>query len=183
MTHTPRASGILMPVPALPGGYGIGDLGFPADTTFDDLREGEAKPTAWAYRFVDYLAAAGQTYWQVLPLGPTGYGNSPYQCLSAFAGNPDLISLDWLRAHGLLKGRSAVLGDAVAIMHLLWAIETKPNNPTLRRKKAAPVLVQEGSIGLHAIENTPTGRLMFTLQCHDPAKVIQPQDCRFSAMP
>lgn len=105
MAQTPRASGILMPVPALPGGYGIGDLGFPMGTAFDDLREGEQTPTAWAYRFVDYLAAAGQTYWQVLPLGPTGYGNSPYQCLSAFAGNPDLISLDWLRAHGLLKGR------------------------------------------------------------------------------
>jgi 4-alpha-glucanotransferase len=70
----PRASGILMHPTSLPGRYGIGDLG--------DAAHG----------FVDFLAAAGQTYWQVLPLSPTGYGDSPYQGLSAFAGNPMLIS-------------------------------------------------------------------------------------------
>jgi 4-alpha-glucanotransferase len=70
----PRRSGILMHPTSLPSKFGIGDLG---DT---------------AYRFVDFLAAAGQSYWQVLPLNPTGYADSPYQTLSAFAGNPMLIS-------------------------------------------------------------------------------------------
>lgn len=70
----PRASGILLHPTSLPGSFGIGDLG-------DE-----------AYKFVDFLASAGQTYWQVLPLGPTGYGDSPYQCFSAFAGNTNLIS-------------------------------------------------------------------------------------------
>jgi 4-alpha-glucanotransferase len=79
-----RASGILLHPTALPGPYGIGDLGPSAD------------------RFVDFLAAAGQTYWQILPLGPTGYGDSPYQTFSAFAGNPLLISPRLLVRDGLL---------------------------------------------------------------------------------
>ena len=80
----PRCSGILLHPTSLPGGYGIGDLGHEA------------------YRFVDFLVAAQQSLWQILPLGPTGYGDSPYQCLSAFAGNPLLISPDLLVADGLL---------------------------------------------------------------------------------
>ncbi len=80
----PRASGVLLHPTSLPGPYGIGDLG------------------AWAYRFVDCLAAAGQSAWQVLPLGPTGFGESPYQGLSTFAGNTNLISLDGLVADGWL---------------------------------------------------------------------------------
>jgi 4-alpha-glucanotransferase len=68
----------------LPGRFGVGDLG------------GEA------YRFVDFLVAAGQSLWQVLPLGPTGYGNSPYQCFSAFAGNTLLVSPELLVEQGLL---------------------------------------------------------------------------------
>src|SRR6201999_2678787 len=71
-----RKSGILLHPTSLPGRWGIGDLG------------------AAAYTFVDFLAAAGQQLWQVMPLGPTGYGDSPYQGFSAFAGNPQLISLD-----------------------------------------------------------------------------------------
>jgi 4-alpha-glucanotransferase len=82
--HFPRASGILLHPTSLPGRYGIGDLG------------------EWAYRFVDYLVEAGQSYWQMLPLGPTSYGDSPYQSLSAFAGNPLLISLDKLAGEGWL---------------------------------------------------------------------------------
>jgi 4-alpha-glucanotransferase len=74
----PRASGILLHPTSLPGRFGIGDLG----------KE--------AYKFADFLASTGQRLWQVLPLGPTGYGNSPYQCLSVFAGNPLLISLERL---------------------------------------------------------------------------------------
>lgn len=80
----PRSSGILLHPISLPGRSGIGDLGFEA------------------YRFVDFLKDAGQRLWQVLPLGPTGYGDSPYQCFSAFAGNPLLISLERLVEKGLL---------------------------------------------------------------------------------
>ncbi len=80
----PRASGILLHPTSLPGPHGIGDLG-PA-----------------AVGFLDFLAAAGQSLWQVLPLGPTGYGDSPYACFSSFAGNPLLVSLDALAGQGLL---------------------------------------------------------------------------------
>ena len=72
----PRASGVLLHPTSLPGRYGIGDLG--------------PRPHA----FVDFLAPTGQRWWQILPLGPTGYGNSPYQSHSSFAGNPLLIDLD-----------------------------------------------------------------------------------------
>jgi len=82
----PRASGILLHPTSLPGRFGIGDLG------------GEA------YRFADMLAAMQQRLWQILPLGPTGYGNSPYQCLSVFAGNPLLISPEKLAEEGFLEG-------------------------------------------------------------------------------
>ncbi|MDD2923443.1 MAG: 4-alpha-glucanotransferase [Anaerolineales bacterium] len=79
-----RSSGILLHLTSLPSPYGIGDLG------------------SQAYRFVDWLSSTGCKLWQVLPLGPTGYGDSPYQCFSAFAGNPYLISPDDLLADGLL---------------------------------------------------------------------------------
>jgi 4-alpha-glucanotransferase len=80
-----RASGILLHPTSLAGAYGIGDFG------------------PEAYRFVDWLVEAQQSLWQVCPLGPTGYGDSPYQCLSAFAGNPLLISLEQLRDQALLE--------------------------------------------------------------------------------
>jgi 4-alpha-glucanotransferase len=83
----PRSSGILLHPTSLPGPYGIGEL----------WRE--------AHRFADFLRDAGQRIWQVLPLGPTGYGDSPYQCFSAFAGNPLLISLDTLVERGYLDSR------------------------------------------------------------------------------
>jgi 4-alpha-glucanotransferase len=79
-----RTSGILMPVSSLPSRYGIGNLG------------------EEAYRFVDFLKAAGQKYWQILPIGPTGYGDSPYQSFSAFAANPYFIDPDILAEKGLL---------------------------------------------------------------------------------
>jgi 4-alpha-glucanotransferase len=80
-----RSSGILLHPTSLPGRFGIGDLG------------GEA------HRFIDFLVASQQSLWQVLPLGPTGYGDSPYQCFSAFAGNTLLISPERLVADGLLS--------------------------------------------------------------------------------
>lgn len=79
-----RASGVLLHPTSLPGPYGIGDLG------------------PQAHRWLDFLAEAGCSLWQVLPLGPTGYGDSPYQCFSAFAGNPYLISPEKLLEEGLL---------------------------------------------------------------------------------
>jgi len=82
-----RNSGILLHPTSLPGPYGIGELG------------------PEAFRFADWLAAGGQSNWQVLPLGPTGYGESPYQLFSAFAGNPLLISVDALVEEGLLEAR------------------------------------------------------------------------------
>ena len=79
-----RGSGVLLPISALPSPYGIGTLG------------------RAAYEFVDELRDAGQSYWQVLPIGPTSYGDSPYQSFSAFAGNPYFIDLDMLAEEGLL---------------------------------------------------------------------------------
>src|SRR5256885_7940611 len=80
-----RASGLLLHVTSLPSPYGIGDLG------------------SSAFLWVDRLHDAGQQWWQALPLGPTGYGNSPYQSLSSFAGNVLLISPDSLISDGLLR--------------------------------------------------------------------------------
>ncbi|RUR85033.1 4-alpha-glucanotransferase [Chlorogloeopsis fritschii PCC 6912] len=83
--HPLRASGILLHPTCFPSHYGIGDLG------------------TGAYRFIDFLQESNQQYWQVLPLGPTGYGNSPYMSYSAMAGNPLLISPEKLRDEGLLE--------------------------------------------------------------------------------
>lgn len=95
----PRASGILLHPTSLPGDYGIGDLG------------------PKAFEFVDFLVRSGQTYWQILPLGPTGYGDSPYQCFSAFAGNPLLISPEKLFRDGLLSEPPAVVGGLAQSMN------------------------------------------------------------------
>ncbi len=84
MMNFPRSGGILLHPTSLPGPDGIGDLG------------------PQAYRFVDFLIDAGCKLWQILPLGPTGYGDSPYQCFSAFAGNPFLVSPDFLLRDELL---------------------------------------------------------------------------------
>ncbi|MFN7521661.1 MAG: 4-alpha-glucanotransferase, partial [Aphanizomenon sp.] len=80
----PRSSGILLHPSSFPSRFGIGDLGLEA------------------YRFIDFLKNSGQQYWQVLPLGPTGYGNSPYMCYSAMAGNYFLISPEKLLEEGFL---------------------------------------------------------------------------------
>ena len=80
-----RSSGILMSISSLPSNYGIGTMG------------------KCAYKFVDFLKSAGQSYWQLLPMGPTSYGDSPYASFSSFAGNPYFIDLDMLVKDGLLK--------------------------------------------------------------------------------
>lgn len=88
-----RESGILFPIFSLPGKYGIG--------CFSDS----------AYKFADFLKEAGQKYWQMLPIGPTGYGDSPYQSFSTFAGNPYFISLEELIAQGLLTEEECAAVD------------------------------------------------------------------------
>ena len=85
MVFEQRQCGVLMPVASLAGPYGIGSLG------------------KSAARFVDFLSRAGQSVWQILPLSPTSFGDSPYQSPSAFAGNPYFSDLDTLRREGLLK--------------------------------------------------------------------------------
>ncbi len=92
-----RQSGILFHITSLPGSYGIGTMG----------KE--------AFRFVDFLQEAGQTIWQILPLSPTGYGDSPYQSCSSYAGNPYLIDLDSLVEEGLLKQQEL---DEIQWFHL-----------------------------------------------------------------
>jgi 4-alpha-glucanotransferase len=89
----PRRSGVLLHPTSLPGPYGLGELG------------------PHAVRWLDWLAESGQRVWQVLPLGPTGYGDSPYQSFSSFAGNPYLISLERLHEEGWLKAEDLVGGD------------------------------------------------------------------------
>ncbi len=78
----PRSAGVLLHPTSLPGRFGIGELGYTAQ------------------HFADFLAASGQSLWQILPLTPTGYGDSPYSSFSAFAGNPLLLNLDWLASEG-----------------------------------------------------------------------------------
>jgi len=90
-----RAAGVLLHPTSLPGPHGIGDLG------------------PEAYRWVDFLARSGMSLWQVLPMGPTGFGDSPYQSFSAFAGNPALVSPEALVADGLLA--PADLANAPAL--------------------------------------------------------------------
>ena len=87
-----RAGGILLHPTSLPGPHGIGDLG------------------SAAHRFVDFLADAGLSLWQVLPVGPTGYGDSPYASFSTFAGNPLLVSLERLVEDGSLQAAEIVPG-------------------------------------------------------------------------
>ena len=85
-----RASGLLLHLTSLPSTYGIGDVG------------------PGAVKWIDKLSEAGQSWWQALPLGPTGYGDSPYQSLSSFAGNGLLISPDWLIEEELLEESECV---------------------------------------------------------------------------
>ena len=88
-----RAAGILMPITSLPSEYGIGCF------------------SKSAYDFVDWLKEAGQSYWQILPLGPTGYGDSPYQSFSTYAGNPYFIDLKTLIKEGLLTKKECKVYD------------------------------------------------------------------------
>jgi len=123
-----RGSGILLHISSLPSPYGIGTLG------------------RAAYAFADFLHAAGQKYWQLLPLGPTSYGDSPYQSFSTFAGNPYFIDLDMLVEDGLLErselegidwGGEARYVDYAKIYQGRFAVLTKACCRGYQRDKAA----------------------------------------------
>ena len=120
-----RQSGILMPVFSLPGKYGIGCF------------------SKEAYAFVDFLADAGQSVWQILPLGPTGYGDSPYQSFSTFAGNPYFISLEELIRQGLLTEEEC--GEAA-----LGASEAEIDYGALYRERLALLRTAAGRSGHRA---------------------------------
>ena len=90
-----RECGVLLPISSLPSKYGLGCF------------------SKSAYEFVDQLKAAGQGCWQILPLGPTSYGDSPYQSFSTFAGNPYFISLEDLIEEGVLTEKSVMLWISV----------------------------------------------------------------------
>lgn len=122
-----RRSGVLLPIASLPSAYGIG--------TFSKE----------AYEFVDFLAQAGQKLWQILPLGPTGYGDSPYQSFSTFAGNPYYIDLEVLIQEGFLtekECRAADLQDTEACVNYENSIKTVTRcfgKPTKRHFPGIPL--------------------------------------------
>lgn len=116
-----RACGVLLPVSSLPTAYGIG--GFSKE----------------AYDFIDLLARAGQSYWQVLPLGPVGKGDSPYQSYSTFAGNPYFIALDRLKDDGLLTEAECRKADATAAgseMYVDYCLVRKKHGSALKKAYA-----------------------------------------------
>ncbi len=110
-----RVSGVLLHPTSLPGRFGIGDLG------------------PEAHRFVEFLAGAGQGLWQVLPLGPTGYGDSPYQGFSAFAGNPLLVSPERLLDDGLLSAQDAARASSPTLDQVDYGAVSKAKRPLLRK--------------------------------------------------
>ncbi|MEG4321881.1 MULTISPECIES: 4-alpha-glucanotransferase [unclassified Microcoleus] len=129
----PRASGILLHPTSFPSRFGVGDMGIEA------------------YRFIDFLVESDQQYWQILPLGPTGYGNSPYSCYSAMAGNPLLLSPEMLRDEQLLSDEDLAHGpefplDTVefdrAIAHKIPLLKKACEN---FKAKASPVQQREFS--------------------------------------
>lgn len=137
-----RQQGILMPISCIPSAYGIGTFG-------------EA-----SYRFVDFLRRAGQTLWQILPLGPTGYGDSPYQSFSTFAGNPYFIDLEFLIRDGLLTreecdacdfGRDACSVDYEKMYHARFGLLRKAYErgfKTLKRQESYAKFTEENGYWL-----------------------------------
>lgn len=140
---TERASGVLLHVSSLPSRGGIGDLG----------------PSAYA--FADFLATAKQQYWQVLPLGPTGFGNSPYSALSAFAGNPLFISLETLAQQGWVDGSAL---DSLPYEH-------GPADFDLAQRVKYPLI--ERAAQRLATQSTGEIRHRFDVFCHESASWLQ----------
>src|SRR5436190_15019683 len=109
-----RAAGVLAHPTSFPGAHGIGDLG------------------EWAFRFIDWLSTGRQSYWQIMPLVPVGSGNSPYSSISAFAGNPLLISIPWLAGDGLLTNAELGLTEKFDPSRADFAAATKFKTRLLR---------------------------------------------------
>jgi 4-alpha-glucanotransferase len=135
-----RSAGVLLHPTSLPGRWGIGEIG------------------PEAVRWLDELHAAGQTLWQILPHGPTGYGNSPYQSLSSFAGNPLWISIDGLTMDGLLGPRELELRPAFP--------EDKVNFDAVSEVKSA-LLFQACENFRHQMDQSPGIRAAFEGFCQD----------------
>jgi 4-alpha-glucanotransferase len=112
--HFQRSSGILLHPTSLPGPHGIGDFGYEA------------------YRFIEFLQSAGQKLWQVLPLNPTGYADSPFQCFSASAGNPLLVSLELLAEAGLLSKNELHDPPAFPLESVEYEAASRFKTPLLR---------------------------------------------------
>lgn len=135
-----RSAGVLLHPTSLPGNQGIGTL------------------DGAAVRFLDFLKASGMSWWQVCPLGPTGYGDSPYQCFSAFAGNPYLVDLQDLAARKLLSADeiaplAALGGDAVdfgALYELKWPLLRKAFDR--HRKAGSPALGTESFVAFKSAQ-------------------------------
>jgi 4-alpha-glucanotransferase len=115
--HLKRSAGILLHPTSLWTTYGIGDFG------------------SAAFDFIQYLKRAGQSFWQMLPLGPTGYLDSPYQCISAFAGNPLLISPDELEKLGLITKKEAINCLEDENRRIIWSMSDKVNYKYVRIAK------------------------------------------------
>jgi len=130
----PRCSGILLHPTCLPGPFGIGELG------------------SEAYAFVDFLKSAGQKLWQVLPLNPTGYGDSPFQCFSAQAGNHLLISLEKLREQGVLERSDLTGRPAFPEDHVDFGAVIRWKAPLLH-KAAARFLADAAATEKNAFES------------------------------
>lgn len=126
-----RKAGVLLPISSLPSPWGIGALG------------------AAAREFIDFLAAAGQSFWQILPLGPTSYGDSPYQSFSSWAGNPYFIDLDDLAAEGLLERQEYQrLNWGEDPARVDYGLLYKTRYPVLR--KACARLLERGDARFHS---------------------------------
>jgi len=144
-----RSSGILLPVSALPSRYGIGTIG----------RE--------AFEFVDFLERCGQRFWQILPVGPTGYGDSPYQSFSAHAGNPYLIDLEALAADGLLTVEEIEASGFVENPDLIDYGDLYDKRFTLLKKAAKRIGMKDRGLLTFCEENSewlPDYALFMTLK-------------------
>ena len=131
-----RASGVLMPISSLPSKYGIGCF------------------SKEAYEFVDFLISAGQKYWQILPLGPTTYGDSPYQSYSTFAGNPNYIDLEVLIRDGLLTEEEVSAMDWGDTQEYVDYVKVKKSREkVLRLAFERYDLGQDGEYGVFVREN------------------------------
>ena len=131
-----RSSGILLPVSALPSPYGIGTLG------------------RAAMDFIDFLCTAGQRWWQILPVGHTGYGDSPYQCMSAYAGNPYYIDLDLLVTDGLLtRGEIGAQPWGAEEARVDYGLLYERRYPLLAKAAARGWARDEDKVGAFAQEN------------------------------